>query len=55
MEKNALDSRVVIIDKDGTPHYLGSVKEIEFHGEYIMDYIKENKINSKGIKRSVIL
>ena len=41
MEKNALDSRVVIIDKDGTPHYLGSVKEIEFHGEYIMDYIKE--------------
>ena len=41
MEKKAIDSRVVIIDKDGTTHYLGSVKEIEFHGEYLMDYINE--------------
>ena len=40
-KEKAINCKVAVINPDGFVNYLGSIHEIEFHGEYLMDYIKE--------------
>ena len=39
MRKDAINSKVVIIDKNGDPHYMGEVTSIDLHNDYLLKYI----------------
>lgn len=39
MKKEAINSKVVIIDKNGELHYMGDVSSIDLHNDYLLNYI----------------
>ena len=39
MRKEAINSKVVIIDKNGEPHYMGEVTSIDFHNDYLLELL----------------